>query len=35
VSVTFVVGDLTEQDIDALVNAANEALVAADPYASC
>jgi O-acetyl-ADP-ribose deacetylase len=29
VSVTFVVGDLTEQRVDAIVNAANEALVAA------
>jgi O-acetyl-ADP-ribose deacetylase len=29
VSVTFVVGDLTEQRVDAMVNAANEALVAA------
>jgi O-acetyl-ADP-ribose deacetylase (regulator of RNase III) len=27
--ITFVVGDLTEQDVDAVVNAANEALVAA------
>jgi O-acetyl-ADP-ribose deacetylase (regulator of RNase III) len=29
VSVTFVVGDLTDQHVDAIVNAANEALVAA------
>jgi O-acetyl-ADP-ribose deacetylase (regulator of RNase III) len=29
VSVTFVVGDLTEQRVDAIVNAANEALLAA------
>jgi O-acetyl-ADP-ribose deacetylase len=29
VTVTFVVGDLTEQRVDAIVNAANEALVAA------
>jgi O-acetyl-ADP-ribose deacetylase len=29
VSVTFVVGDLTTQHVDAIVNAANEALVAA------
>jgi O-acetyl-ADP-ribose deacetylase len=29
VNVTFVVGDLTEQHVDAIVNAANEALVAA------
>jgi O-acetyl-ADP-ribose deacetylase (regulator of RNase III) len=29
VSVTFVVGDLTEQRVDAIVNAANEALVPA------
>ena len=28
-SITFVVGDLTEQRVDAIVNAANEALVAA------
>jgi O-acetyl-ADP-ribose deacetylase (regulator of RNase III) len=27
--ITFVVGDLTEQDVDAIVNAANEALVPA------